>query len=86
MDTSKVFGFILALHVGVISVLFIQPGCQSSVQAPTQSEYQMNALEEQNSTAPSELDLAYQESGILDASLNEETYSCLLYTSPSPRD
>ena len=77
MNTFKVFGFILALHVGVISVLFIQPGCQSSVQAPTQSEYQMNALKEQNSSAPSELDLAYQESGILDASLNEETYSVL---------
>ena len=61
MNTSKVFGFILALHVGVISVLFIQPGCQSSVQAPTQSDYQMNSLVEENAVTPSELNLAYQE-------------------------
>jgi len=74
MNTSKVFGFILALHVGVISILFVQPGCQSSVQAPTQSDYQLNSLEQANSEAPSALDLAYQESSLIDASLSESDY------------
>ena len=77
MNTSKVFGFILALHVGVISVLFVQPGCQSSVQAPTQSDYQLNSLEQANSEVPSALDLAYQEGGLIDASLSESDYDQL---------
>lgn len=77
MNTSKVFGFILALHVGVISILFVQPGCQSSVQAPTQSDYQLNSLEQANSEAPSALDLAYQESSLIDASLSESDYDQL---------
>ena len=77
MNTSKIFGFILALNVGVISILFVQPGCQSSVQAPTQSDYQLNSLEQANSEAPSALDLAYQESSLIDASLSESDYDQL---------
>jgi LysM repeat protein len=36
MKVSKVFGCVLGLHFGVIAVLLIQPGCQSS-QPPTQT-------------------------------------------------
>ncbi|MDG1701857.1 MAG: LysM peptidoglycan-binding domain-containing protein [Opitutae bacterium] len=49
MNITKVFGFILALHVGVILVLFVQPGCRTNdVQPPSQSDYQMSALDSED--------------------------------------
>lgn len=64
MNITKIFGFILALHLGVITVLFIQPGCRStSVLPPTPSEYQTNALNTEDlSTISSELESVYTES------------------------
>ena len=47
------------------------------MQAPTQSDYQLNSLEQANSEAPSALDLAYQESSLIDASLSESDYDQL---------
>ena len=42
MNISKVFGFILALHLGVILVLIVQPGCKTNdAQPPSQSDYQL---------------------------------------------
>lgn len=39
MKISKIFGFILLLHIGVILILFVQPGCSTtSIQEPTQLE------------------------------------------------
>lgn len=40
MKISKVFGFVLCLHLGVITVLIVQPGCVST-QPPTET-YQQN--------------------------------------------
>jgi LysM repeat protein len=40
MKISKVFGFVLCLHLGVIAVLIVQPGC-GTTQPPTQA-YQQN--------------------------------------------
>ena len=41
MKISKVFGFVLCLHLGVIAVLIVQPGCRTT-QPPTQT-YQQNS-------------------------------------------
>jgi LysM repeat protein len=41
MKISKIFGFVLCLHLGVITVLIVQPGCRTS-QPPTQSYQQKN--------------------------------------------
>lgn len=35
MNISKIFGFVLCLHVGVIAILIVQPGCRTT-QPPTQ--------------------------------------------------
>ena len=77
MNITKVFGFILALHFGVITVLFIQPGCRStSIQPPTQSEYQANALDTEDlATISSELESVYSESADASASLSDEDLS-----------
>jgi LysM repeat protein len=40
MKISKVFGFVLCLHLGIIAVLIVQPGC-GTTQPPTQT-YQQN--------------------------------------------
>lgn len=39
MKVSKIFGFVLSLHLGVITVLIVQPGC-STTQPPTQTYQQ----------------------------------------------
>jgi LysM repeat protein len=39
MKVSKIFGFVLCLHLGVITVLIVQPGC-STTQPPTQTYQQ----------------------------------------------
>jgi LysM repeat protein len=39
MKISKVFGFVLCLHLGVIAVLIVQPGC-GTTQPPTQTYQQ----------------------------------------------
>lgn len=39
MKISKVFGFVLCLHLGVIAVLIVQPGCRTT-QPPTQTYQQ----------------------------------------------
>jgi LysM repeat protein len=64
MNITKVFGFILALHVGVILVLFIQPGCKTTdVQPPSQSDYQMSGLDsEELSSINSDLGSIYESS------------------------
>ena len=41
MKASKIFGVVLSLHVGVIAVLIVQPGCSTS-QPPTKT-YQQNS-------------------------------------------
>jgi LysM repeat protein len=43
MKISKVFGFVLCLHLGVIAVLIVQPGC-GTTQPPTQT-YQQNSAQ-----------------------------------------
>jgi LysM repeat protein len=40
MKISKVFGFVLCLHLGIIAILIVQPGC-GTTQPPTQT-YQQN--------------------------------------------
>lgn len=40
MKISKVFGFVLCLHLGVIAILIVQPGC-GTTQPPSQT-YQQN--------------------------------------------
>lgn len=62
MNISKVFGFILALHVGVLLVLFVQPGCYSTVSPPTQSEYELKKVEDEALSRPSDLDAIYAQS------------------------
>ncbi len=39
MKVSKIFGFVLCLHLGVITVLIVQPGCRTT-QPPTQTYQQ----------------------------------------------
>ncbi|MGJ8649570.1 MAG: LysM peptidoglycan-binding domain-containing protein [Opitutaceae bacterium] len=39
MKASKIFGFVLCLHLGVITVLIVQPGCRTT-QPPTQTYQQ----------------------------------------------
>lgn len=61
MNITKVFGFILALHLGVILVLFIQPGCHSTdIEPPTQSDYQANTL----ASTDSDLESVYGDNSI----------------------
>ena len=62
MNITNVFGFILALHIGVILVLFVQPGCRTNdVQPPSQSDYQMSAVDsEELSSINSELGSIYE--------------------------
>lgn len=43
MKVSKIFGCILSLHLSVIIILLIQPGCRS-IQAPTQTFPQVSAI------------------------------------------
>lgn len=43
MKVSKIFGCILSLHLSVIIILLIQPGCRS-IQAPTQTFPQASAI------------------------------------------
>jgi len=43
MKISKVFGFVLSVHVGVIAVLIVQPGC-GTTQSPTPSFEQTSTL------------------------------------------
>ena len=62
MNISKVFGFILALHVGVLLVLFVQPGCYSTVNPPTQSDYELKKIEDEALSSPSDLDSIYAQS------------------------
>ena len=65
MNITKVFGFILALHVGVILVLFVQPGCRTTdVLPPSQSDYQKSAIDsEELSAIDSDLGSIYEASG-----------------------
>ena len=62
MNITNVFGFILALHIGVILVLFVQPGCRTNdVQPPSQSDYQMSAVgSEELSSINSDLGSIYE--------------------------
>lgn len=62
MNISKVFGFILALHAGVLLVLFVQPGCYTTVGPPTQSDYELKKIEDEALSSPSDLDSIYAQS------------------------
>ena len=64
MNITKVFSFILALHLGVILVLFVQPGCRTTgIQPPSQSDFQTSSLgSEELSSADSDLASIYQSS------------------------
>ncbi len=53
MKVSKIFGVVLSLHLGVIAVLVVQPGC-STRQPPTKTYQQRETL---GSHAQSDLDL-----------------------------
>ena len=53
MKVSKIFGVVLSLHLGVIAVLVVQPGC-STRQPPTKTYQQQETL---GSQAQSDLDL-----------------------------
>lgn len=66
MNISKVFGFILALHLGVILVLIVQPGCKTNdVQPPSQSDYQLGTTESEGlSSIDSDLGSIYKSSQI----------------------
>ena len=67
MNITNVFGFILALHIGVILVLFVQPGCRTNdVQPPSKSDYQMSAVDsEELSSINSDLGSIYQANDVL---------------------
>lgn len=43
MKASKIFGFVLCLHLGVITVLIVQPGCRTT-QPPTQTYQQERTI------------------------------------------
>lgn len=47
MKISKVFGFVLCLHLGVIAVLIVQPGC-GTTQPPTQTYQQTRTTNQSN--------------------------------------
>ena len=53
MKVSKIFGVVLSLHLGVIAVLVVQPGC-STRQPPTKTYQQQETL---GSQTQSDLDL-----------------------------
>ena len=73
MNITKVFGFILALHLGVILVLFIQPGCHSTdIEPPTQSDYQVNTL----ASTDSDLESVYGDN-IISEPITSSTVSVL---------
>ena len=71
MNISKVFGFILALHVGVLLVLFVQPGCYSTISPPSQSDYELEQLERDALSSPSDLDNIYAQSGSVENELSQ---------------
>jgi LysM repeat protein len=48
MKISKIFGFVLSLHLGVITVLIMQPGCRTT-QPPTHTYQQSNGATESKS-------------------------------------
>lgn len=51
MKVSKVFGCVLGLHLGVVSILLVQPGCQTS-QPPTQTYTQGRTAPADRSATP----------------------------------
>ena len=64
MNITKIFGLILALHIGVILVLFVQPGCHSTnIEPPSQSDYQTSELSDEL-VSNSDLDSAFGENQI----------------------
>jgi len=71
MNISKVFGFILALHVGVLLILFVQPGCYSTISPPSQSDYELEKLERDALSTPSDLDNIYAQIGSVENELNQ---------------
>jgi len=66
MKVSKVFGFVLCLHLGAVVVLMIQPGCKTT-QPPTKTFSQVETL-----SAPSNLfeDSIVETDAGLDAAFN----------------
>lgn len=54
MKVSKIFGCILSLHLSVIIILLIQPGCRS-IQAPTQTFPQASAIKSSDNLVSEDL-------------------------------
>jgi len=54
MKVSKIFGCILSLHLSVIIILLIQPGCRS-IQAPTQTFSQASAIKSSDNLVSEDL-------------------------------
>lgn len=51
MKLNKIFGFVLFLHLGVIAVLLVQPGCRTT-QAPTPTFEQNGTITRASKTVP----------------------------------
>ena len=65
MKISKVFGFVLSLHVGVIAVLIVQPGC-GTTQPPTQT-YQQNRTIDSGASRNTNLTVSKNTEGLIPA-------------------
>jgi len=66
MKISKVFGCVLSLHVGVIAVLIIQPGC-GTTQPPTQTYPPARATDYSSSTRSTNLTVTKSAEGLIPA-------------------
>lgn len=54
MKISKIVGYVLSLHLGVITILVVQPGCRTT-QPPTQTYHQHRAIGLTEQRSPREL-------------------------------
>ncbi|MFP4069530.1 MAG: LysM peptidoglycan-binding domain-containing protein [Opitutales bacterium] len=89
MKVSKIFGFVLCLHLAVIAVLIVQPGC-STTQPPTQSYEQRDTIQSPSGTtralsSPNDLIPAVRADG-LDPAFNADMDDEGLYEPRRPRD
>lgn len=69
MKISKIFGFVLCLHLGVITVLIVQPGCRTT-QPPTRTFQQDRAIKTTVSKDAEGLIPATRVDSSLDAAFN----------------
>ncbi|MEM1221322.1 MAG: LysM peptidoglycan-binding domain-containing protein [Verrucomicrobiota bacterium] len=69
MKVSKIFGFVLFFHVGVIGLLIVQPGCRTT-QPPTETYQQNRTIGVKTTKLPSDLIPAKRVDGSLDPAFN----------------